>query len=535
MIKQVKSIVYNAGDGWGEVTFKIQNPTDVDRTQQIELLAGTNLNLHKTISFRLRNPYLMNVICYDSANSNSEGGDNIVETGIGKRVGVEIRIPDNLSSDMFPLDLLIEADKLSISPDASRNGNVRLPVETGTSIIPGKNTQSFHYVLSIESLDLFKQLESLGEGMSRQRVIRTHWLTNIVNSASYVVVYNKYFKVAGDYFVNVPGQELENPLLLKFDAELGKVKYGAGQTVDFEFNMSTLEPVTITLTGLEPVGSSLEHVEGNIYTYNPTQAGVQTLQFITTGDEGEVSVVLEAASYGTSTSRATQARPYFIIDGTGFSKASLRQSANDEVTFTFKLSDYEDGMIVDVALEGLVPADGNLAKVTRDAVTYRYEPKEPECVLNLKTETSGAKTCSVQLSADKYYYNQSEKKTIEQIKEVTYSGTVEVNDVTLNFDSNLRTDSSNYTSEGEVVISVENATEIKCGALRYSTRTSSTSRPTRYYITGITAFGIDDIKITGENIDDNTIVSITITVKTNYGSKKVTYSTTIKELGLEKQ
>lgn len=420
----IKSLVSTSGpdaEGWTTLEFSIQPVKAITEKQEVRLFVSDNSNLHKNVNFRLQRPLTMGVVC----------NPKVVPYGVGENVNLQITLPPQLTEDMFPLDLAIETDKLSLGPDASQGQT--LPVENGKSIIPGKERQSFYFIYSIETYDDYLRVS--GDGKN-ETVINTPWLTNTYESASYVVVFNKYFKVAGDYFVNVAGQELENPWLLNFGAELGRVKYGAGQTVDFEFNMSTLEPVTITLTGLEPaVGSSLEHVEGNIYTYNPTQAGVQTLQFRTTGDEGEVSVVLEAASYATSTSSATQTRPYFIIDGTGFSKASLGQSANEEVTFTFTLSDYEDGMIVDVALEGLVPADDKLAKVTRDAVTYRYEPKAPECVLNLKTETSGAKTCSVQLSADEYYYNQSEKKTIEQKQKTVTS--------TLTFDNTSKRTSRN--------------------------------------------------------------------------------------------
>ena len=514
VIKQVKSIVYNAGDGWGEVTFKIQNPTDVDRTQQIELLAGANLNLHKTISFRLRNPYLMNVICYDSANSNSEGGDNIVETGIGKSVGVEIRLPDNLSSDMFPLDLLIEADKLSISPDANRNGNVRLPVETGTSIIPGKNTQSFHYVLSIESLDLFKQLESLGEGMSKQRVIRTHWLTNIVNSASYVIVDNKYFNVGESFFINSAGQVLKDPLGVRFyDMKFDRVRYGADQPVEFQFKMTTATPVTVTLSGLAYNGETT-------FTYTPQSPGYQTLDLVTTENSGGVSVTLAAEGYETVTSSATHdPQPHF--SDLKFDKEQLGTADDEPVTFSFTLSDYEPDMKVKVALNGLVPADdmptsgpGSLVQsATRAAVNYIYTPTGANCTLKLKTASAGANTCSVQLSAEEYNYLSSEPATINQ------ANAIKIQSLNIEF-STGKTDLK-PNDANKMKLSVNGNGIISAG---YSVSLSQTSTGwgsnKRYTLSG-SIIGLEFIDCT-----DDTLVTFSIT----QGKNTYTASTTLRNL-----
>lgn len=305
VIKQIKSIVYDADDEWGEVTFKIQDPTDIDRTQEIELLAGTNYNLHKTISFRLRNPYIMEVICYDSDKVSLDYDDNIVDKGIGKRVGVEIRLPDNLSSDMFPLDLMIEADKLSISPDVSNNGSLSLPVESGASIIPGKNSQSFHYVCTIVDPVAFKQLALLGSGLNKRRVIRTNWLTNIVESASYVVVDNEYFNTASSYFKNEPGQTESDVLGYKMvftdlKVDPSPIFYGAGQKVDISFKLDPREvdylpkTIHIALEGMECAKHSDN--EFDIYLIDETAAvpdGLDEHTWVVKMTKGSRTVVLK--------------------------------------------------------------------------------------------------------------------------------------------------------------------------------------------------------------------------------------------------
>ena len=371
------NIKEDVGDGWGEVTFKIQDPSDIDKTQEIELLAGTNLNLHKTISFRLRNPFRMDVICYDSANSDVDDGDNVVDRGIGKRVGVEIRIPNNLFSDMFPLDLFIEADKLSISPDATNNTDFALPVKSGTSIIPGKNSPSFYYVCSIETEEAYKALGTLGDGANMQRVINTQWLTNIANSASHVVVDNKYFNSTSSYFKNEAGQTesdiLEHKMVftdLKIDPS--PIFYGAGQKVNVSFKLDPREvdylpkTVRIALEGL--VCAQHSHDEFDIYlTEDKTsvpndldehtwivemEKGSRTVLLddlitqvtdVSTG-EGPVSFTLstEDSSYETASSGVVErTRPKFtllsinpdpVLKGAGRKVSiSFTMDANDEI------------------------------------------------------------------------------------------------------------------------------------------------------------------------------------------------------------
>lgn len=194
------TINYEGTDGWAEVVFRVNDPTNVTQEQEIVLNAGNNINLQKTIRFKLMKPYSMDVICYDRTHQNQtfEHPDNVIPEGIGQQLGVYIRIPDDLTPDMFPLEFKVEADKLSISPDVS-NGNT-VPVVSGQSIIPGKPDPSFHYLFSIDTYDLYQSL--LYDEQSDTKVVISRWLTNLVKSASYVVVDNKYFNIAASYFRN---------------------------------------------------------------------------------------------------------------------------------------------------------------------------------------------------------------------------------------------------------------------------------------------------------------------------------------------
>jgi aspartate 1-decarboxylase len=66
-------------------------------------------------------------------------------------------------------------------------------------------------------------------------------------------------------------------------------------------------------------------------------------------------------------------------------------------------------------------------------------------------------------------------------------------------------------------------------------QTGNNWRDYKYYITGIKSFTIDNVSISAEGINENTTVEITITITTNNGSRDVTYSKKIKDLGLKIQ
>lgn len=247
VLKGLKYTIDYADDdpaGWATVTFRINDPTDIKQVQQLTLNVADNPNLQKTITFTLMKPYTLDIICYDRTNQNQtvENPDNVIPTGIGQQLGIYIRIPDDLTRDMFPLQFMIEADKLSISPDVT--GGNTVPVVSGQSIIPGKTAPAFHYLFTIETYEIYQSLTHDTE--NHKKLAITRWLTNIVNSASYVVVENKYFNIAASYFRNSEYQT-ENEVLghkkrytdLRIDPN--PVFYGVGQPVKIMFDLDSRE------------------------------------------------------------------------------------------------------------------------------------------------------------------------------------------------------------------------------------------------------------------------------------------------------
>ena len=261
--------------GWAEVTLSVQTPGAITHLQEIYLNVTDNANLHKTIRYRLQRPLQMKVNCWPK----------YIAKAAGKLMDVALRIPDDLTPDLFPLDFAIEVKDLTLSPDATQKNN-EMPVEPALSIVPSKaGKRSYHFVKTIETYEDYQALE-MYEGL---KLIRTYWLTTKAENKSEVFVYNKYFNLASDEFFNA-----ESFTLLTFP---DGVPSGAGNPVSFHFNMNSVTPVKVTLDGLS-FSSTDPNV--NTYEYIPTNTGKQILPTMyTINESGKVKVTLEADGYAT--------------------------------------------------------------------------------------------------------------------------------------------------------------------------------------------------------------------------------------------
>ena len=259
----------NAWEGWREITIQPQNPGDISHLQEIQLQVPENKNLNKTIRVRLKKQYSMTVECMPDK----------VGSAAGYPVTVNIGLPKNLTQDLFPLHLAIEVKDYSLSPDASVAGNDVI-VEPGLSIIPANaGRDSYYFVKTIQTFEEYNSIPDI----DGKKYISTYWLTNKKHSASTVYVYNKYFNLASDSFVNAKAfTDVAFP---------DGVKAQSGAQTKFVFNMESLEPVTVKLEGLENASGQTE------FTYEPTRTGQQTLTLYTCNDEGKVKVTIESESY----------------------------------------------------------------------------------------------------------------------------------------------------------------------------------------------------------------------------------------------
>ena len=104
-----------------------------------------------------------------------------------------------LPESLFPLEIYIVAEEMSLSPDATKN---TLPVITGLTAqgIPAADGKYFGYVATIESYDYYIE-DSDGNRTGTYNNQRTlYFKTSIADSSSAVNIYNPYFHIATDSF-----------------------------------------------------------------------------------------------------------------------------------------------------------------------------------------------------------------------------------------------------------------------------------------------------------------------------------------------
>ena len=511
---QVASADINNGgtwDGFREVTLTIKNPEDMTKEQTI-VVRTDNANLTRDIRYYLKKQYNMEVVCNPKK----------VAATIGAPMEVDIKLPVGLTDDMFPLDLDIEVYDMSLSPDAAKN---TLPVVTGPSTIAAKNGKvTFHFVKTFETKEEYDALTTEGT----QKILKTYWYTNMAANESRVYVSNKYFSEASDNFVNAKS-------FVSLTLNNGNtVREGAGRTVSATLvlpesdNSYTSRNIKFTLEGLSRDGST------NPFFITPTIRTITISNLVTTDANSTLKITAEEESYAEISASVGRRRSTFTTDGAnlGFSKASLGTAADETVNFSFTLSDYEPGMTVTVALDGLVPADDTelVSAATRAVTNYVFSPESANCTIHLKT-TAGAKTCSVQLFAEDYYYDASEIATIQQKDQEVYKGDITGLTQTVDIGKNRENISfSNFS------ISVAGGYAMSYDSINISNNGYNDKNLT----VGVEIIGLI---ISAESINENTEVTIKFTV--NYqeksgksGSKNVEIKKKIsdlKSLGLQKQ
>ena len=598
-------IVGGTWDGFREITIQVNDPQTMTKEQTI-VIKSANANLSRDVRYYLKEKYPMTVVCNPKK----------VGAVIGAPVDVDIKLPVGLTEDMFPLDLEIEVYDMTLSPDASKN---TMPVKTGLSIIPlpekqGKKT--FRFLKSIETKAEYDALPTEGTN----KVIKTSWLTNMANNGSTVYVYNKYFEIGSDNFINAKA-------FAAASITPAQIAYGTGKSASISFTMDANDAdyasrtMTVTLNGLthpnamtnadgtvtmtvKPSGSrvvtvngfttttedtevsftveedayapmtatatrrgyaftdltlpnrilrgvgrkvdisftmdaedsdyanrvvevsldGLEDVNGNNVIYVTPEAGnrVVTIEgLLTTSDNGAVQFTVNTTGYDTANSTRVTNRPRGTFTPVSYTYNNqtvdnIPTTGGEDVTFNFNLSDWEDGMAVNVVLDGLESADGSLETPATRAVSYVYYPQASGYHSIKLKSTSGAKTCKVTLSADGFdsavkELEQSDIKTVQincsisgrlsgdvsYKKNDTYSVTVTVGDssTTVTGNNNKITQSGRqYTYSFNLslwTITYSQPTDVVTIRMRYNSTSSN------YYSTTCTVQDLIDGNITG--------------------------------------
>ncbi|WP_281513971.1 hypothetical protein [Phocaeicola sartorii] len=182
VIGTVRKLSGQDSQGYSSIEITPNEPGNLTLTQTVTLIGGS---LSRDVTFTLRMEQIMEVSCSPTK----------VAANVGESVDVSIKIPNGLSETLFPLTFLIEAEALSLYPNASED---YMPVKVGASIVPSKNgASSFGFEKEL-TYDDYKNI-SVQNG---NKEIVCHFLTNKEESGSTVYVHNKYFNLGEASFAN---------------------------------------------------------------------------------------------------------------------------------------------------------------------------------------------------------------------------------------------------------------------------------------------------------------------------------------------
>ena len=270
--------------GWRPVSFAIASPEQATaRSQTLRIKCKTRPDdveespLYRDVVISLLPTQTMRVSC--------ENPRVLQENGAPQRV--DVAIPDGLVESMFPLNFLIEAEKLTLTPDP---GEENLPVISETSIIG--NYPSFHFQRTLtweEYSALPARLDY--EDETRWRTFSSHFVTNCEISGTRIFVANRFFHTGHTEFVNYAS--FKNPrYTTSIPREAGRTVSVAAQLMS---TSQSLDPVYLDLQGLEPAEGSgiLTDPDTGEYYYVPSGQDM-TFALQTTVSDGDVCVTLSS-------------------------------------------------------------------------------------------------------------------------------------------------------------------------------------------------------------------------------------------------
>ena len=277
--------------GWRPISFAIASPEEAaGRSQTLRIICKVDPNdpqenpLYRDVVISLLPTQPMRVNC--------ENPRVLLVTGESQRVDVDI--PDGLVESMFPLNFLIEAQNLTLTPDTSVDGN-DLPVISETSIIG--NYPSFHFQRTLEWSE-YKTLPAKldYEDDTRWRTFSSYFKTNCEKSATAIYVANEYFYTANTSFSNY--SSFREP---KFTTPIPRSMYASvNVSAQLMVDQQPYLPVYLMLQGLQPAAGSGITWDDNksMYKYTPTSSTMNFLleTRVKTGDVS-VTMVSEDASY----------------------------------------------------------------------------------------------------------------------------------------------------------------------------------------------------------------------------------------------
>lgn len=408
-------------EGYRTITINTDAPKSNVRTQYLRV-TGTvtrmeegvpvEYSLYRNVTYTMLSKQTMTVSCNPSK----------VTKTVGEQMEVDITIPKNLPSSMFPLIFNIESSALSLTPDNSRTEAIlqdnNLPVASGTSIIDGNNSTTFHFVRTL-SEDDYKKLSRASS--TNTVTLPCFFKTNKAESACEVWVSNDYFNSDYDSFGNYKLKYFTN---LDFTNGVPKT---AGTTAPFTFHMDESDPlpqkVYFQFTGVRPTGTSglalisdSSDPHNGWYWYSPTSTGNASLldnytpiiNLATTGSSGTATVVIEADEYHTASYEYPNiVTKNFDINNSTLSNGNNKSVTDSPVTITFSNIYTTAGTYVRPGRNATITVNVGSGRTIKEVVinftsayyTYDYTVSTGSKVLNGSTWTwTGSAATSLVIS-----------------------------------------------------------------------------------------------------------------------------------------
>ena len=296
VFQDLSSIVMGSdnSEGWRELTCYPKAPGEAIRKQSV-ILTGTyriddkDYTISRTINFTLRQKPALTAECLNTSMQPTTVVDGTKETPFVLKIG----IPSGLPSSVFPLDLKIEAQQGTISPNTSINDNI-LPISSGKSMF-GTKKPAFAYTKSVQ----YNSYEKATAEDDGYKYFYAYFKTNIAASATDIIVSNHYFLPAVTYFTNGG--------VKTFSFLPAGIEQTSSTTAMLTFNMQTVTPVTINLgTTATPSGTNAARMAATgtpgVYTYTPASTGIQQIG-LALGEDAGYRIVLSASNYDPATLR----------------------------------------------------------------------------------------------------------------------------------------------------------------------------------------------------------------------------------------
>lgn len=362
--------------------------------------------IQRRVTYTLRKPYEMEVACVPKE----------VPYGVNEEINLNITIPDDLGSSMFPLDFTIEAAALSLTPN-----NDNLPVSTGLSTIPDKSGKSaFWYVKSLTKTE-YDALQVV----DGKRTFQCHFKANTNKSATSIYVKNTYFVAYVNDILQPYDVDSFTNYTQKYFRELAfkdeRISIGVDKSTQFTFKMSEVPTglVTVTLSNAKPADTETDLVnpradsDGNaVFDFDPsTTSG--SFDLLTTTEDKAVVVKLEATHFQTESLAA--ARDWAHFSGGTFDGRLSETPGDKTVNYTFGIpsSGYTSGMVVTVKFDGLA-FPGNTVPdrwIAKGNGVYEYRPTSAgDTTITLTSTENGKRTNYVTVSAPGFEAMTSEIK-----------------------------------------------------------------------------------------------------------------------------